>query len=816
MADDKSPKDLKRRIADILLPRKQLSVKPSTFKSKPEPKREEGLKGLKAIVEKDTGPSTENGDGYLENGYKNDRAGQAAGSADNPNTSINSKIALSLRYRVPKKLAKLDNDCLKKLSNYILTQLYLNKSERDRFIQNLYLYRKSWMDFERTGLQITVEGAHDQHVPIVFEKGKAMYARLVNAVLGVQPVFNVRPNKEVSEIQKQDKEDLLRWVTNEYANNGMGIEEAIDADCWNFILDGTSITKHDWFRDVRKFVDVEEKEIRPIQIDPSGNIMTEEKEVEREEVVYDGPMLRSIPLEDVYVIGANCEEIDDADLVIHRQYYTKSDLIKKSNQGFFIDEAVDRVLKSSQPSYARDTSDQEAYLAIQKDETSGIETHYKDAGRPVYTVHETYLRYDIDDDGIDEELVVWLEPESRTILRMTYLDRVSPSGKRPFVLKKLIKREGKPFGIGFAEMLYGLNNTIDYVTNQRLDAGMFNIFPWFVFRAGGSIQGQDVKIAAGKGIPVDDTSDISFPRVNGNTAFGYQEEAAQVKYAEDVTGINAFSTGQVGGQGAARTATGAAGLSSNLDANLDIYIKHYQWGFKKNLKFLDKQVQELLPLGLEYRVLGLESQSCYKRFADRQSIKFDCDFELTGNSVNSNKSIERDTAQMMLQILQNPLALQAGLVQPKNLYSAYKNLLQKYEVRDINAYLTKPEDVQDSPYTAKDEINMILAGVQPPVVSNDKHAEKLAYYDEFEKSPEFAYYTDAHLPLYQAAKKAHQQYADAISAQASLAGAQGQSVAPQLAAQLAAGGGVPQKGVPQQLQDLGPQNPAQGGPQGTQ
>ncbi len=788
-------------------------------KSKPHAKIELGsLANLKAPTK------VEMGINGLENSLLNKKAkpiskevskSDASGNKM-PDVSQNPNFALGLRYQMPKKLSNLEPEKLHKLASYITSQVMVSKADRDRFIDNLYNYRAKWMDFETTGLQITDLGEHDEHIPLIFEKGKAMYARLVNAILGVDPMFSLMPNKAVSEKQKQEKEDLLHWVTNQYANRSRGLKEDIDKDCWNFVFDGTSITKHWWARDIRKFVDVEEKEVRPIQIDERGNIVTEVKEVERETIVYDGPMMQSIPLEDVYIIGSNCDDIDNADLVVHRQYMTKSDIIKLSHQGFFEKEAVEKVLEKAPANPGKDASDEEAYLKLQKDELSGVQRARYQEGRAYYAIYETYLSYDIDGDGVDEELVCWMEPDSRKILRITYLDRVSPNGKRPFVLKKLIHREGKPYGIGFAEMLWGIGNMTDYIANQRLDAGLFQIFPWFVFRAGSNLQVGPQMIAPGKGIPVDDVNDIAFPKVNGNPAYGFQEEAANQQHAENITGVSNLAMGQNNSQGVGRTATGAAALVNELNANIDIYIKHYQWGFSRNLAFLDKQVQELLPLGLEYRVTGLDGRAMYKRFSDRDTFNFDCDFEITGNTINSNKAIERDTAQMLMQVLQNPIALQSGVVGPMNIYNVYKNLLRKFEIRDIDSYITRPEEVEGSPYTAKDEINMILSGVTPKIYMNDKHAEKMAYFEAFENSPEFSYYTESHLPLYLETKQGHAQYMQAIEAQApALNRAGGAGVAPMLQAQIAAGSGNPAGEVANQMSDLMPVNSigrAQGAP----
>lgn len=718
------------------------------------------------------------------------------------NTRIKEKVALSLRYRIPKKLANLANEKLHKLTNYISSQIETNRSNREVMMDRIDAFRENWRNFEEAGLNIQIDGQHNEHIPLIFEKGKSLHARIYKAVLGIEPSFVLKPRKAVSEKQKECKEDLDRWVFSDYMNKGEGINVESDKDIWNFVLDGTAIVKHYWERDVRKFVDVEVKQKLPLELDENGQLITEEKEIEKESVVYDGPMMKIVPLEDMYIIGARSEDVDDADMIAQRLYYTKSDLIKGANLGFFKSEAVDKCLEY-RPVTNGKTSGYDTSLAQQESRLNGV--NQQDAGIPVYTIHECYLRYDIDDDGIDEEIVVWREYNSGIILRITYLDRVSPTGKRPFVLKKLIPAAGSPYGIGFGEMLHGINNLLDYIANQRLDAGTFQTFPWFVFRAGSGLQGNDIRIGPGKGIAVDNVNDIAFPKVNGNPAYGFQEEALITDYAERVSGVSRLAQGQVGGgQGVARTATGAASLVSELNTNLDIFISRYQFGFKKSLGIIDKQIQELLPLGLEYRVTGIDKPGAiYRRFTDRDSIKFDVDFELVGNSINSNPAIERDTAAQLLQYALNPIMLQSGIVGPKQIYNAMKNMLQKLDIRDTEAYIQSPDGSNGYAFTAQDEINAIAAGVELPVQIQDNHEAKLAYYQAFEDSDEFGILTPSHMQLYHKMKSAHEKYMQAMAAQTLAANNVLGLTGTNVAAQIAGASGAPQ-GVPQQMTDLAP------------
>ena len=59
---------------------------------------------------------------------------------------------------------------------------------------------------------------------------------------------------------------------------------------------------------------------------------------------------------------------------------------------------------------------------------------------------------------------------------------------------------------------------------------------------------------------------------------------------------------------------------------------------------------------------------------------------------------------------------------------------EQAENAEPGAVLLTATRLSDSPFNAKDEINMIIAGVKPPLVVKDKHPQKEAFFDEFEKS----------------------------------------------------------------------------------
>lgn len=745
------------------------------------------------------------------------KKGQASDSEDSPagpkapDTETSETFALSLRYQMPKKLENLSKLDLKKLSQWIANQIRDIETERTSFMDRLLKYRDSWLNFMSAGMQPVWEGAHNLHVPVTFEKIKAMHARIYQAVLGIEPPFSLKPKTKISEIQKYEKEQLLNFVMKDLSNYGRGWESVVDKDIHAFVADGTSITKQEWKRDVRKYSDVNEKFVGF----KMGQPQYEEVEEEKEEIIFDGPVIRTINIEDFFIAGTNIDNPDSADIIGERSFYSKSELVKLAQQGFFFKEALDKILKTEPMNASQLLSAQSVQLKEQAERLSGIDP--EQSGIKTYEIEEVYCRYDIDNDGIDEELVVWREKASGLILRLTYLERACPGALRPYTIKKFIDRPGSPFGIGMAELMYGISNGIDYIANQRLDYGTLQNLPFGFVRSTSGTKPKEMRLAPGVLYPVDDPqTDVFFPRLNGGTAYGFQEEQNFKDYGDKVSGLSGFNLGSTTSQGPTRTATGTAALVAETNANLDIYIKRFQRGYKRNLKILDMQIQQLLPLGTIIRVSGMDGKEILTQFENRKAIQFNSDFELTANSVNSNKAVERDTAQMLLQILQNPLNLQGGLVTPQNLYNANKRVLQAFEIRDIDAYITKPADAPDSPYSAKDELTMILSGIKPTVYMKDRHQEKLAFFQEFENSEDFSWFGPEQIEIYRRTKADHEGMMNSIAAQAaqtaqSMGGAPG-AVDPMLSAQLAAGGGNP-AGVPaQQIGDLAPQQGANKSP----
>ena len=212
-------------------------------------------------------------------------------------------------------------------------------------------------------------------------------------------------------------------------------------------------------------------------------------------------------------------------------------------------------------------------------------------------------------------------------------------------------------------------------------------------------------------IPLDNPqSDVYFPNLGNRTSFGMQEEQALYSMIERMTSVSDLSLGVLGAQGAARTATGARVVANESNTNLDIYLKRLNRGFKKLLHGMFELVQEKMPDGLQFRLIGDDGNSYWANVQSRAEIVGMYDFELEGSSANSNKQVQMDTAQQIYQMTGSPLDIQLGIISPQERYEAIKNLLQAMGVKNYSKFIRKPQNASRM-FTPEEIANRVLAGV---------------------------------------------------------------------------------------------------------
>jgi hypothetical protein len=608
-------------------------------------------------------------------------------------------------------------------------------SNRTAWLERQRNHLQDWDEFLESSAEGPFAGSSSLHIPMPLIVAKTLHARFLQALLGIDPPFVVKPRTEASVPRAELVQDLMNYCLRDWCNKYKGIDETVDLWIWGWITTGSGVMKARWDVEYERFVDV-----RPVQkpaaprfeIDEQGNEITipqfrvVEEEVPVSEKCFEGPCFEFVHHEDLLIIGGQGDP-QVADSVHHRTRPTASELLTLVDRKVFREDETLEAIESGADNEAggigTDIKQQRALNA-----GKGTIDSASDLDR--YEIIESYLKVDVDGSGINSNVVVWTHLKTGKILRATYLRRINKAGTRPFFKIDFHKRPGQDYGVGIIEMIAPLTKELDAIHNLKLDYGILSTMPFGFYRPTSSIDPKTIELKPGMLIPVDDPAAISFPNIGNRTSFGFQEEASLMSFIERLTTVNDFTLGAMSGtQGATRTATGVRGLMGESNANLDVYLRRLNQGWKAMLQYLFNLLQQRLPPGLEFRVTGDAGNDYFRTVKSSAELSGMFDFEVSPNSANSNKTIQQEVAAVLYQSTASPLDVQLGIITPFERYNAVKNYFKTMGVKDFGQYVRKPEGMEYLP-TPEEITNRVLRGVPVPVTPDLDHQGFLAYFEQ--------------------------------------------------------------------------------------
>ena len=325
-----------------------------------------------------------------------------------------------------------------------------------------------------------------------------------------------------------------------------------------------------------------------------------------------------------------------------------------------------------------------------------------------YEIIEDYRFYDLNEDGEEEHVIAWFCKDFPDhLLGWDLVDNVYAHGKRPFAVGRPFPIPFAWYGLSFAEIIKGIQDESNTIHNQRTDYGTIQNLPFFFYRASSTLAPFPARLRPGEGVPVDNPAqDINFPKWQGNTAWGQQEEALLLQYYERLTGLTDLTLGrQPTRVGATRTAAGTSTLLSEAGLRQKTVLESFQRFWVEIFEQLLALDQEYLPPGKEFRVTGRYPE--FIRLKDRNDIQGRYDIRLSATSQNMNKVVTREDATILLQAALNPAALQTGIIGLKGVQRCYADLFRAYG-KDPDSYL----EMHGVPMTPEEELRIIVSGGQ--------------------------------------------------------------------------------------------------------
>lgn len=641
--------------------------------------------------------------------------------------------------------------------------------------------------------------ASNAHIPIMMTDSLRVQDSLYNAVMTVTPPITSKAMNK-GDMPKQDRLDSLLYTQLFLDQPGEArISELADT----FVNDGVMCCFEPWVRENQTISDTHifdpipegqspDDYLRPliglmhrdaISIESKGayswNVEVPDKatggtrsirfdayieeeggRVELVEVgdmrVFDGPVMMPKSIED-YVVPFRCSNLQPpgpsnpggASHVILMDYPTIDEIKRLKKSGYYdlLDEDEIAPLEAIQTPVAL-TGDYNQQLKQIKDDFEGTTpTAYAAHGQPTMTRLTAFYGMDIDGDGIDEQVVVRMIRETKTILRARLLTEEFPSSpaRRPLMSQSLIPVKDRFYGISLLELLEPLYDMMKIVLDQTVDSGTIRILPWGFCKAQSGLRNEPISISPGTLIPTNDPQrDVHIP-VIGNSADALFMNLLHVydQWANQLTMISDLNFGQVpqGKATALRTVQGMQSVLQQGDARPEHILRRFFTGLAELHAMAHELNQSFLPKDKEFRMVGVPEQGgdVYQSIADREQIRGRFQFEFKATVLNTSKGLLQQSLSQIASMLLQPLMIQMGIVGPEQAFHLMQDII-KAGGQDAGRYIKPPSpDAMRQKIDARTALSQIAQCVEPDALPLEPGGaqEHLQTIDQLLATPDF-------------------------------------------------------------------------------
>lgn len=528
---------------------------------------------------------------------------------------------------------------------------------------------------------------------------------------------------------------FMKWVIKD-----IGLVNIVDDYIHNLILDGTAVLKVRWVPEwkwVQRKIPVDDNIVAKIKKvvmsfiggQKSRDVQQTRFKIRYEYKKFEACQVEVINLEDVgfptYSVPTSKEE--DLEWIWHRSFPSLSELQEWEALGMY--QNVDKI-----GSYV-DT------LLVDGTKKTDIEaegtkiTQNKKNHR--CEVIEFYDKYDYNNDGVREEIIITVEKKSKTFMDARPLLSISRINERPFVVGQLIRRTNRIYGKSMAEVAAPLEEEINAIHNQRLDAGTMAIIPFGVYRSGSGFKPENIEMEPGLWIPVDDINDAKWITVPNNVMVSFQEERMLMELVEKLTSAGSYQAGQESDVNRSRsTARGTIAIIQQGEVRFSVLGKRCQSPLSRMMNKILHQYQDKMPPGLGMRVLGSDGEALFPEGIAPEDLAGNYDSYMILDSTAGSKQADRDIRGQVYQMaLQNPLMMQ----NPSGFWRLSADLLKStglYEdVTDILGPRPTSPNIAANP--AEENVKM-MQGETVHVADTDNPMEHLIAHYSFRDSASFA------------------------------------------------------------------------------
>lgn len=501
-----------------------------------------------------------------------------------------------------------------------------------------------------------------------------------------------------------------------------------------------------------------------------------EFQVERDVMVYDGPVGLPLPIERV-LVPTRCTNLQPpteanptgAPYVFLRWPYRLDDIrrLKKSGTFNFLDDAGLAKIEAAargRGGLVAPTPDRPAEeLQEQKDAIEGREHREGDAENDATLGHLTvpllvcFDRWDVDGDGLAEDAFWVIDPAANVLCEARRLTDRWPASTpyRPLAEWCPIPVKDRWYGISMLELGEPLYDLVKGTFDQMFDGWTIATLPFFFYGASSKLNTDVIQIAPGQGYPVpgNPRETLMFPNMpQRDLSGGLGIIGLAMQFVQQLFAQGPLQQGQVptGKASALRTFGTTQALLQQGDVRADqMLIRLFQGLAQLALNF-HRMNRRLLPPGKEIRVVGWDGPSAlgYKTIEKVDEIDAEIGFEFKPEFLNSNPAVLRESLQLLLGVVIQPLTFQLGAANAETVSRLLRDFVRALRL-DPKRYLTEPPPDALPPLMAEEVVQMFMQGQEPvgrPMEGAEAHMAKLA---QWQGSDAFGMLPREHAPLVQ-------------------------------------------------------------------
>lgn len=542
-------------------------------------------------------------------------------------------------------------------------------------------------------------------------------------------------------MEKNDVENIenvnkfMSWVIRD-----MNFSNTVDDSTHNTILDGTVVYKIRWVADwkwIQRKIVIEEnpiKKMKRIVMRFLGGKKEFEVPQRKYKIIYEYKKFERCKVEilDLEDVGFPTNSVpssleEDLEYIWHRTYPSYLELKEMETMGYYenVDNVGTKIESVLKEGTKKSSVDAEGTKITQNKLNYNCE------------VIEFYDKYDYNNDGIREDIIITIEKKSKTFLEARSLLAVSRINERPFVIGQFIRRSNRMYGKGAGEIALPFEEEANAIHNQRLDAGTMSITPFGVYRAGSGFKPEDIVMQPNLWVPVDDVNDAKWINVQNNVMVSFQEERMLMELLEKILSVGSYQSGQESDINRSRsTARGTLAIIQQGEVRFAILGKRIQVPISRVLNKVLRQYQDKIPPGLAGRVLGEDGESLFPDGIAPEDLAGAFDCYLVLDSTGGSKQADRQVREAIYQnFAQNPFLMN----NPAGFWQLSADTLKATGLYDDVEQLIGPKP-QQNPLnkSVADENYLMMQGTPVEVSPTDNVIEHLIGHSSFRDSAEFA------------------------------------------------------------------------------